>query len=63
MVILIIGLIALAIMGYVVETTSFGDKVSYRSNLVEAVDEDNPDQILIEKRKETWAKILYSFSL
>jgi hypothetical protein len=37
--------------------------VNTKHSLVEAVDEDNPDQILIEKRKKAWALFLYSFSL
>jgi hypothetical protein len=50
-------------MGYIVETTSIGDKINSKSTLVEAIDEDNPDQVLIEKRKETWARVIYSFSI
>jgi len=34
MISILVGMIALSILGYIVETTSFGDKVSFRSILV-----------------------------
>jgi hypothetical protein len=58
----LLGIFFLAILGYAVETTSFGDKINMKNSLVEAIDEDNPEQVLIETKKKTWALILYSFS-
>ena len=60
--IFLLGIIFLSIMGYAVEKTTLGDKTNMKNSLVEAVDEDNPEQVLIETRKKTWALVLYSFS-
>ena len=62
MTIFLLGIIFLSIMGYAVEKTTLGDKTNMKNSLVEAVDEDNPEQVLIETRKKTWALVLYSFS-
>jgi hypothetical protein len=59
----IIVLILLTVIGQIVENTSLGDKFNTKHSLVEAIDEDNPEQILIEKRKKGWALFFYSFSL
>ena len=56
-------LILLTLIGQIVEQTSLGDKINTKHSLVEAVDEDNPEQPLIEKRKKAWALFFYSFSL
>jgi len=56
-------LILLTVIGQIVENTSLGDKFNTKHSLVEAIDEDNPEQILIEKRKKGLALFFYSFSL
>ena len=56
-------IVFLSVMGYAVEMSTLGDKVNTKNSLVEAVDEDNPEQILIEKRKKRWALFIYSFSI
>ena len=62
-ILVLIILVLLSICGLIVEKTSLGDKPASKKSLVEAVDEDNPDQVLIEKKKRSWALFLYSFSL
>lgn len=56
-------IVFLSVMGYAVEASTLGDKINTKNSLVEAVDEDNPEQIIIEKRKKRWALFIYSFSI
>eukprot|EP00347_Sterkiella_histriomuscorum_P019610 403340973 len=56
-------LICMSIFGAIVEKSSIGDKKGVHSSMVEAVEEDNPNQPTIEYRKERWALFFYSFSI
>lgn len=57
-----VGLIVVSLIGYGVGKSSIGDRERI-SNLVEAIDEDNPSRVSTESRKKRWALFLYSFSV
>ena len=52
----------ISIVGHFIENGKIGDKQNM-STLVEVVDEDDPDHVTIESRKEKWALFIYSFSI
>lgn len=54
--------LSLSILGYVVEHHRLGDKTIHNS-MVEAVEEDHPENASIEAKKQKWALIIYSFSI
>lgn len=62
MVLVFISFFGLSIFGYVIEKKTIGDK-KMQSSMVEAIEEEHPDRISIEARKEKWALVIYSFSI
>ena len=54
--------IMLSLFGLFIEMKCLGDKKN-QSTMVEAVEADQPDQVMIEAKKERWALFFYSFSL
>jgi hypothetical protein len=53
----------LSILGYLIEYYSIGDKKKAYSTMVEEIEEENPNQASLETKKETWALVIYSFSI
>lgn len=56
------ALLVVSVIGYGIGKSSVGNKGRI-SNLVEAIDEDNPHRVSTESRKKRWALFLYSFSI